>query len=77
MASAAEMSYKVIHDATRGGLTVNEEFKIGDVVELRSGGPEMTVIGEQAPNLIMCTWFDKNDESRSQAFPKEALEMAE
>ena len=37
-----------------------EEFKIGDVVKLKSGGPNMTVevIGEQG---VYCAWFDKSE----------------
>lgn len=38
------------------------QFKIGDVVILKSGGPPMTVhgIGDylQAKNGLLCVWFD-------------------
>jgi len=39
-----------------------EEFKVGDIVVLKSGGPSMTVevvgIGTYGvPNMITCRWF--------------------
>lgn len=39
-----------------------EEFEKGDVVELKSGGPKMTVsdIGEHyGEKKIWCVWFEK------------------
>jgi uncharacterized protein YodC (DUF2158 family) len=35
-----------------------QKFKPGDVVELKSGGPAMTVAGEEEFGELMCTWFD-------------------
>ena len=53
-------------------------FKIGDVVELKSGGPRMTVTGHgQDGNgnvRANCTWFDKDHNEKNGAFPPEALE---
>ena len=39
-----------------------DDFKVGDVVMLKSGGPVMTV-KEVSPDDIFCTWFadDKPD----------------
>ena len=34
-------------------------FKVGDVVKLKSGGPEMTV-EVIADNTVSCIWFDKS-----------------
>lgn len=50
-------------------------FKVGDEVQLKSGGPVMTVtsIGTES---LQCTWF-KNDEVKRDAFPVEALEKYE
>jgi uncharacterized protein YodC (DUF2158 family) len=33
-------------------------FKVGDIVELKSGGPAMTV-HEVSGTVITCTWFDE------------------
>ena len=32
------------------------KFKIGDIVKLKSGGPEMTVM-KAGDSLITCQWF--------------------
>jgi uncharacterized protein YodC (DUF2158 family) len=34
-----------------------EDFNVGDVVRLKSGGPSMTVDGTQGSRLD-CTWFE-------------------
>ena len=52
------------------------EFKIGDVVALKSGGPRMTVQkikaggGKEQP--ILCRWFDGN-EVREAVFHSDTL----
>lgn len=50
---------------------------VGDVVELKSGGPEMTVIQvfilEGEPK-VACDWFDGN-ERRFGTFPPAVLEI--
>lgn len=38
---------------------MSEQFKIGDTVELNSGGPLMTVIGLRGDNRITCTWWQE------------------
>lgn len=53
------------------------DFKVGDVVRLRSGGPEMTVT---ATNLgesknLRCEWFESGSVKIS-TFPAAALEKA-
>lgn len=50
-------------------------FKVGDEVQLKSGGPVMTVTNAGTGSL-QCTWF-KNDEVKRDAFPAEALEAYE
>ena len=50
------------------------QFRIGDTVRLKSGGPLMTVIFLQ-DNLVNCTWF-LNDELKEIWFPTEALELS-
>ena len=65
------------------------DIKVGDVVTLKSGGPNMTVrkiIGSSQSNAdklaslrgakdgdVECQWFDETD-LKSNAFPPESLE---
>lgn len=51
-----------------------EEFKVGDVVVLKSGGPRMTVavIETEYGNQIVCKWFVAGVEN-SGTFPPDAL----
>ena len=53
-----------------------QEFKVGDVVQLKSGGPLMTVtyVGEQdgAPR-VWCSWFVNNTKEEKGTFPPAAL----
>ena len=54
------------------------EFKIGDIVKLKSGGPEMTV--QKAPTdtstYYQCQWF-AGKKLESGVFPEGSLESAE
>lgn len=36
------------------------KFKAGDVVELNSGGPVMTILEVKNNGWVVCEWFDKN-----------------
>lgn len=47
------------------------ELKIGDVVQLKSGGPKMTIANEEQGEFI-CLWFS-GDERMSGKFPRESL----
>lgn len=49
-------------------------FKMGDVVQLNSGGPLMTV-SETNGNDVHCRWFIGNEE-KSSSFPSEMLKLA-
>ena len=50
-------------------------FKVGDVVQLKSGGPIMTVSSEAGNRgEVGCTWFDKDD-PKSRDFPAETLAL--
>jgi uncharacterized protein YodC (DUF2158 family) len=56
-----------------------DEIKIGDVVKLKSGGPDMTVneIGKsgmtgEGPLAAWCSWFDKGEEKKG-TFPLTSL----
>jgi len=51
------------------------EIKKGDVVELKSGGPHMTVeIPRDDVGLVACSWFNKGEHC-SQSFVPEALRV--
>ena len=51
-----------------------KKFKVGDVVRLASGGPNMTIIGDGvAPGHVECQWFDKHGQSQQGSFPEDAL----
>lgn len=46
------------------------QFKVGDVVELKSGGPAMTVEGiDPGTGRVVCKWFVKNEERTGQFLP--------
>ena len=52
-------------------LEVNVSFKPGDVVQLKSGGPIMTVKSVSGDDAA-CIWFEKTKEHRS-VFPTALL----
>ena len=51
------------------------EWKPGDVVQLKSGGPIMTVDGIGGSGKCICTWFVKG-EHKYNTFAPEALRQA-
>jgi uncharacterized protein YodC (DUF2158 family) len=52
------------------------KFKIGDVVMLKSGGPDMTIVGESdmIENGFEVKWFNIEEELQDSEFPEDALE---
>jgi len=66
------------------------EFKIGDVVLLKSGSPKMTIqkvgimtreMGEMdyslKENIIECSWFDSQNILQKSNFEKDSLKLEE
>lgn len=58
---------------------MENDFKVGDVVILKSGGPRMTIEGIDKYGLstvkkALCTWFDGNKKV-SEIFTMEAIEL--
>jgi len=49
------------------------KFEIGDGVQLLSGSPHMTVIGQAKAGQVICCWFDKEQKERRSKFPMAAL----
>lgn len=44
-----------------GEVSEQPEFKVGDVVFLKSGGPGMVVEMIRTPGIIMVLWLDAED----------------
>lgn len=54
-----------------------QEFKIGDVVQLKSGGPIMTIANTKLDNgQVLATWFD-DKKPTSSVFNSEMLKKHE
>ncbi|MBA7545135.1 hypothetical protein ES705_37498 [subsurface metagenome] len=54
----------------------NQEFKIGDTVQLKSGGPSMTIVHSDGKGLLKCSWFTQDDdEVREGIFPLGSLKL--
>lgn len=49
--------------------------KVGDVVVLKSGGPDMTVT-EAGREHAICTWFDEKKAVQKGTFPNDSLRPA-
>ncbi|MDR1221978.1 MAG: DUF2158 domain-containing protein [Tannerella sp.] len=55
--------------------TNKEEIKVGDVVNLRSGGGKMTV--ESIENgVVLCCWKDKSGSTKRESFQLSLLKKA-
>jgi uncharacterized protein YodC (DUF2158 family) len=62
---------------------MEQKFKIGDIVTLKSGGPSMTVsrvmtesdfkLGDVFSGNYQCTWFDDKNKHNQQFFPQDSL----
>lgn len=49
------------------------EFKEGDVVYLKSGGPAMTITEITSNDYVWCTWFDKDQDVQGKSFIKSSI----
>lgn len=53
-----------------------DQFKVGDVVELKSGGPKMTVEdAESWPGKAKCVWFE-GTQAKDEIFPVATLRIS-
>ncbi|BDU19971.1 DUF2158 domain-containing protein [Dyella sp. GSA-30] len=50
------------------------EFKIGDTVQLKSGGPAMTVSELQEGGRVFCEWFDNKENHQERSFVASTLD---
>ena len=57
------------------GEAMSEQFKPGDVVRLKSGGPMMTV-AHVGDDEIYCEWFDDKKEPQGRGFSPVSLKLA-
>lgn len=60
---------------------MQNEYKIGDIVRLKSGGPKMTVIGigdgfTGSPDYVHTRWFGENSKLESGSFKKDTVQPA-
>ncbi len=53
-----------------------EELKKGDIVQLKSGGPKMTIY-DIIRDAVSCTWFNKEDNQEYAKFSKETIQKFE
>ncbi|WP_196489370.1 YodC family protein [Burkholderia territorii] len=60
------------------GTTMAFKFKVGDIVQLKSGGPEMTVQSQPSnpsSTTYWCQWF-AGKKLESGAFPENSIQLA-
>jgi len=53
-----------------------DSFNVGDKVQLKSGGPFMTVESVETfgnSDTVECVWFNNDDESHRESLPAAAL----
>ena len=53
-----------------------DNLKIGDVVQLKSGGPRMTVTHEMPGGALNCVWFDGDNYKNYTFKPEQYRESA-
>ncbi len=51
------------------------EFKVGDVVTLKSGGPDMTVSYIDDKGHLSVRWFDNENKPQSASYPPGVLKL--
>lgn len=55
----------------------DKKFKIGDVVNLKSGGPDMTIVAiDEDIQIVECAWH-LGIEPKSAKYPIAAIELSE
>jgi uncharacterized protein YodC (DUF2158 family) len=52
------------------------QFKAGDVVRLKSGGPKMTVRRAETDGEVVCEWFSEKKAVETAVFNETSLEIA-
>ena len=57
-------------------MQMDTSFKPGDVVQLNSGGPKMTLESVQNDGTLRCVWFQEDGKRDSGVFAQVALRAA-
>ena len=57
-------------------MQMDTSFKPGDVVQLNSGGPKMTVVSVQSDGTLRCVWFQEDGKQDNGVFAQVALRAA-
>jgi len=57
-------------------MKMDTNFKPGDVVQLNSGGPKMTVAAVQSDGTLRCVWFHEDGKQDNGVFAQVALRAA-
>jgi uncharacterized protein YodC (DUF2158 family) len=57
-------------------MQMDSSFKPGDVVQLNSGGPKMTVVAVQSDGTLRCVWFLEDGKQDNGVFAQAALRAA-
>ncbi|TAK49887.1 MAG: DUF2158 domain-containing protein [Xanthobacteraceae bacterium] len=53
-------------------------MKVGDIVQLKSGGPAMTVLKLEDAATLTCIWYaSQGEDYRSRSFPRAVLDRIE
>lgn len=47
---------------------MSNKFNAGDVVQVKSGGPYMTIENIEENGRVWCVWFDKDGEPKQQSY---------
>jgi uncharacterized protein YodC (DUF2158 family) len=57
-------------------MSIQNKFAVGDIVKLKSGGPEMTIqtLPEPLAEAYRCQWF-AGKKLEAGAFPSDSLEL--
>lgn len=66
----------------RHGVNMEKKFKRGNVVKLKSGGPDMTVVeygnwDHSDEEKVSCRWFEGKGKPHEEQFFEDELQLAE
>jgi uncharacterized protein YodC (DUF2158 family) len=69
------LGYARVLNSTRGDVYENP-LKMGELVQLRSGGPLMVVEEVRADGIVAVTWMDRGGVAHANAYQPELLKRA-